>query len=164
MLLSLFCSGALSGSLFFWLCLSLQTWVEEQIYFLVGPCNACCFIATLCPTLYHPVDCSLPGSSVHGISPGKNTGVGCLFFLQGIFPAQGSHLHLHWHTDSLPLSHLGSPLIFNRKRKEKDTEVDGSGVPRAGSDSVCLSAVGNGVIQWEYLRIILEVVFISLYY
>ena len=29
------------------------------------------------PTLYDPVDCSLPGSSVHGDSPDKNTGVGC---------------------------------------------------------------------------------------
>ena len=26
--------------------------------------------------------------------PGKNTGVGCLFLLQGIFPTQGSKLHL----------------------------------------------------------------------
>ena len=25
----------------------------------------------LCPTLCHPMDCSLPGSSVHGDSPGK---------------------------------------------------------------------------------------------
>ena len=31
-----------------------------------------------------PMDCSLPGSSVHGIdSPGKNTGVGCHALLQG---------------------------------------------------------------------------------
>ena len=27
-------------------------------------------------------------------SPGKNTGVGCCFLLQGIFPTQGSNLHL----------------------------------------------------------------------
>ena len=33
-------------------------------------------------TLCDPVDCSLPGSSLHGESPGKNTGVGCHFFLQ----------------------------------------------------------------------------------
>ena len=26
---------------------------------------------------FDPVSCSLPGSSVHGNSPGKNTGVGC---------------------------------------------------------------------------------------
>ena len=32
--------------------------------------------------------CSLPGSCVHGDSPGKNTGVGCHALLQGIFPTQ----------------------------------------------------------------------------
>ncbi|KAI4548663.1 hypothetical protein MG293_000993 [Ovis ammon polii] len=36
-----------------------------------------------------PVDCSPPGSSVHGDSPGKNTGVGCHALLQGIFLTQG---------------------------------------------------------------------------
>ena len=42
-----------------------------------------------CPTLFDPMDCSPPGSSVHGDSPGKNTGVGCHALLQGIFPTQG---------------------------------------------------------------------------
>ena len=32
-----------------------------------------------------PLDCNLPGTSVHGDSPGKNTGVGCHSLLQGIF-------------------------------------------------------------------------------
>ena len=32
---------------------------------------------------------SPPGSSVHGDSPGKNTGVGCHALLQEIFPIQG---------------------------------------------------------------------------
>ena len=40
-------------------------------------------------------------------SPGKSTGVGCHAFLQGIFPTQGSNLHLlcllYWQTRSLPL-------------------------------------------------------------
>ena len=39
--------------------------------------------------------------------PGKNTGMGCHFLLQGIFPTYRSnpHLlhHLHWQADSLPL-------------------------------------------------------------
>ena len=36
---------------------------------------------------------SLPGSSVHGDSPGKNTGVGCLALLQGIFLIRdGTHI------------------------------------------------------------------------
>ena len=34
---------------------------------------------------------SPPGSSVHGDSPGKNSGVGCHALLQGIFPTQGSN-------------------------------------------------------------------------
>ena len=29
------------------------------------------------PTLCDSMDCSPPGSSVHGSSPGKNTGMGC---------------------------------------------------------------------------------------
>ena len=36
-------------------------------------CNRC---ARSCPTLCDPMDCSLPGSSVLGDSPGENTGVG----------------------------------------------------------------------------------------
>ena len=27
-----------------------------------------CLVTQSCPTLFHPVDCSLPGSSVHGVS------------------------------------------------------------------------------------------------
>ena len=63
-----------------------------------------------------PMDCSLPGSSVHGDSPGKNTGVVCHALLQGIFLTQGLNLPLlcllHWQVDSLPMRHLGNP-IFN---------------------------------------------------
>ena len=40
------------------------------------------------------IDCSPPGSSVRGDSPGKNTGVGCHALLQGIFPTQGLNLGL----------------------------------------------------------------------
>ena len=37
------------------------------------------------------MDCSPPGPSVQGDSPGKNPGVGCHALLQGIFPTQGSN-------------------------------------------------------------------------
>ena len=41
-------------------------------------------------------------------SPGKNTGEGCHFLLQGIFPTQGSNSSLlHWQADFLLLSHQG---------------------------------------------------------
>ena len=57
------------------------------------------------------MDCSPPGFSLSGIFPGKNTGVGCYFLLQGIFLTQGSNLSLlHWQVDSLPLSHQESQI------------------------------------------------------
>ena len=37
-----------------------------------------CLGAQLCPTLCDPMDCSPPGSSVHGDSPSTNSGVGCM--------------------------------------------------------------------------------------
>ena len=46
-------------------------------------------------------------------SPGKNTGVGCRYLLQGIFTTQGSNLYLlcllHWQAGSLPLVPPGKP-------------------------------------------------------
>ena len=48
-----------------------------------------CWVGRSCLTLCEPLDCSPPGSSVHGDSPGKNTGVDCHALLQGIFPTQG---------------------------------------------------------------------------
>ena len=68
----------------------------------------------LCPTLwlYGP---SLPGSSVHGDSAGKNTGVGCHALLQGIFQTQGSNPSLlcllHWQMCSPPLAPPGKPSV-----------------------------------------------------
>ena len=50
-----------------------------------------CLVAPSCLTVCDPMDYSLPGSSVHGDSPVKNTGVGCHVLLQGIFPTQGSN-------------------------------------------------------------------------
>ena len=57
-----------------------------------------------------------PGTVAHQASlsmdfPGKITAMGCQFLLQGLFPTQGPNLGLlHWHMDSLPLSHPGGPL------------------------------------------------------
>ena len=46
-------------------------------------------------------------------SSGKNTGVGCRFLLQGIFPTQGSNscllCLLHWQEDSFILEPPGKP-------------------------------------------------------
>ena len=72
--------------------------------------NVLCLVAQLCLTLCDPMDCSPPGSSVHGDSPGKNTGVGCHALLQGIFPTQGLNSGLpHCKQILYHLSHKGSP-------------------------------------------------------
>ena len=58
-----------------------------------------CLVTQSCPTLCDPMDCSLPGPSVHGHSSGKDTGVGCHALFQGIFPTQGSNSglsHCKW--------------------------------------------------------------------
>ena len=75
------------------------------------PCQSnICLVAQSCLTVCDPMDCSPPHSSVRGISR-KNPGVGCHFLLWGFFQTQGSNLCLlPWQADSLPLSHLGSPI------------------------------------------------------
>ena len=50
-----------------------------------------CLVAQSCVTFCDSMDCSPPGSCVHGDSPGKNTGMGCHALLQGIFPIQRSN-------------------------------------------------------------------------
>ena len=52
-------------------------------------------VAKSCPTLATPwiVACQ---ALCPWDSPGKNTGVGCHFFLEGIFPTQGSNLGLSY--------------------------------------------------------------------
>ena len=66
-----------------------------------------------CLTLCEPMDYNLPGSSVHGDSPGKNTGGGCHALLQVIFLTQSSNpcllCLLHWEDGSLPLEPSRKP-------------------------------------------------------
>ena len=70
-------------------------------------CVLCCLVVS---DSLQPMDCSLPGSSVHGDSPGKNTGMGCHALLQGTFPPQGSNQSLlHCRQILYQLSYQGSP-------------------------------------------------------
>ena len=48
-------------------------------------CVLCAKLLPLYLTLCDPMECSPPGSSVYGNSPGKNTGVGCYALLLRIF-------------------------------------------------------------------------------
>ena len=72
-----------------------------------------CLVIQSCLTLCDPMDCSLPGSSVHGDSSGKNSGVGCRALLWGIFLTQGLKpclsCLLSWQAGSLPSEPPGMP-------------------------------------------------------
>ena len=59
------CGSDTLSSLFLFVFLSFSF-----LYFVclcVCVCTRACSVAQLCPTLCDPVDCSLPGSSVHGV-------------------------------------------------------------------------------------------------
>ena len=58
------------------------------------------------------MDCSLPGSSVYGISQAKILDWDCHFLLQGILLTQEANPRLlHWQVDSLQLRYQGSFII-----------------------------------------------------
>ena len=90
-------------------CLSLQFWRQEFIKTYIY--QNLCSVVSNCLWLHElkPAKLLCPWNS-----PGKNTGAGCHFLLQGIFLIQGSNLHLpsllHWQAHSLPLSHLENSL------------------------------------------------------
>ena len=56
--------------------------------------QVCVKLPQSCPTLCDPMDCSLSHSSVHGILKERILECVAIFLLQGIFPTQGSNLHL----------------------------------------------------------------------
>ena len=73
-----------------------------------------CSVAQSCLTLCDPMDCSPPGSSVYGIFQARILEWIAISSSRGIFLTQGLNwcllCLLHWQVDSLPLSHLGSPV------------------------------------------------------
>ena len=69
-----------------------------------------------CLTLCNAMDCSLPGSSVHGILQARILEWVYHALLQGIFPTQGPNLRLlcllHRQRGSLPLAPPGKPTGY----------------------------------------------------
>ena len=133
-------------SLFFiWLYLFLHIffWISHGSHFPIRSKVCVCVhaharsVAKSCPTVCNPMDCSPPGSSVHGIfqeritglgEKKKNTGVGCHLLLKGTFltqwskPQRSSCLSCISRWILYPYCHLGSPQKFiNIFIKEKKT-------------------------------------------
>ena len=72
-----------------------------------------CLVSKSCPTLCDPMDCSLPGSSVHEVSQARILEWVAISISRGSsWPRESNpnFLHLlHWQGDPLPLHHLRSP-------------------------------------------------------
>ena len=81
-------------------------------YNLINSCVLECVGAQSCPALHNLMDCSPPGSSVHGISQARIP-EWLPFPPPGIFPARGLNLCLscllHWRVGSLPPA---PPLLY----------------------------------------------------
>ena len=69
--------------------MALHTWKTRNITYLSTTCCMRAKSLQSCLTPCDPMNCSPPGSSVHGDSPGKNTGVGHHALLWEIFPTHG---------------------------------------------------------------------------
>ena len=78
-----------------------------------------CLVAKSCPTLCNPIDCSPTRLLCLWDFLGKNTGVGCNFLLQGIFPTQGYS----------PCLLLGRQILYHWAAREAHF-VNGRGLTR----------------------------------
>ena len=91
-----------------------------QCYIILG---LCCAWSLSHVQLCNPMDSSPPGSSVHGDSPGNNTGAGCHSILQGIFQTQGSNPHplcfLHWEVFFTTSATWGAQIQVSNLLKER---------------------------------------------
>ena len=110
--------------------------------------SVCAKLPQLCPTLCNPIDCSLLGSSVHGILQARIR-EGCHFLLQGIFLTQESNVHLlsllHWQAGSLPLVPPGKPLLVRSMCLQFS----------------CLHFLLRGKIGWFHLDIFISTLFLN---
>ena len=82
-----------------------------------------CVCAQSCLTLCNPMDRRAPLWNF----PGKNTGVGCHFLLQGNFLTQGLNLCLLlWQADCVPLCHLKSPVYYMKSESKSHSVLSDS--------------------------------------
>ena len=125
------------------LCFNNRIYWKENIHSM-------CLVTHSSPTICDPMDCSPPGSSVLGDSPGKNTGMGCPALLQGIFPTQVSNLGLpHCRQILYWLSHQGNPKILKWVAIPSPGDLPDPGIvlgpPELQVDSCQLSYQGSPI-------------------
>ena len=113
------------------------TWVMHQT-----ACELRCSVVSY--SLWPPPGLKLARLFCPWSFPGKNTGVGCHFLLQGIFPTQGLNPHLlrllHWQVDSLQLAPPGKshgPEGLDLKSDSQSMQNYKVTIMKWGEDRVC---------------------------
>ena len=80
-----------------WKTIYIYTHTHTHTHTYIHTYIGCVCMFSLSFQLCSPVDCSMPGSSVHGIFQASHTVVGFHFLFQGIFLTQGSNsCLLYW--------------------------------------------------------------------
>ena len=95
----------------------------QEVYYsnVKASCMCACGAKWLqcCPTLCHPMDCTLPDSSVHGTLQARTLKWVAMPSSRGTFPTQGSNPCLlgllHWQAGSFPLAPPGKPESILQK-------------------------------------------------
>ena len=90
-------------------------------------CSDVLDVVSLIQLFCKPKDCSLPGSSVHGISQARILERAAISFSrETCWPRDQNLRFFHWLVDSLPRNHLGALLGWGfkdyRKKNESSTE------------------------------------------
>ena len=79
-----------------------KAWNIQEKAWMVSSGLLICLVATLCPALCNPVDCSLPGSSVHEISQARILEWFAISFSRGSF----------WLRDWTPVSCFDRGILY----------------------------------------------------
>ena len=138
-------------------CVRVSCLSHSTLVILSGIARLLLLVIRSCPTLCNPLDCSLPGSSIHGDSSGKNTGLGCHFFLQGIFLNQGLNLGLlHYRQNLYHLGPQESPcqaltlhkhlMIINELMQQVTLKLSGQGAWKDQPSSSATLFLGE--VRW----------------
>ena len=111
----------------------LYGYFQQPLFFLKDPgilisiASVLCSDAQSCPTLCVPMDCSLPGPSVHGISQARILEWVTIFFSRGSSQSRdGTCISYISYIDRRILyrkRHLGSPISTLHMRKINNQQV-----------------------------------------
>ena len=105
------------------ICIKIRICIYISLYI-------CCLVAKSCPTLCDPMDCSPPGSSVHGILQARILG-GLPCPPPGDLPNPGiKPVSPALWVDSIPLSRWGSPSLYTDWLVLEDWLTELQGLPR----------------------------------